>query len=53
MRVWGKGIISFSVMNSAPRSDSTAYYRTNSMMVAMVETGPLDVGVGSFYERNI
>ena len=53
MSVWRKVIISFSVMNIAPRSDSTTYYRTNFMMVAMVETGPLDVGVGSFYERNI
>ena len=53
MSVWPKGIISFAVMNSAPISDSAAEDMMNSMMVAMVGTGPLNVGVGSFSERNM
>ena len=48
MSVWRKVIITFAVINSAPSSDSDAEDMTNLMMVAMVITGPLNVGEGSF-----
>ena len=50
MSVWSKGIISFAVMNIAPISDSADEDMTDLMMLAMVRTGPLNVGVGSFSE---
>ena len=53
MSVWRKGIIYFAVMNSVPISDSSDEDMTNLMMVAMVKTGPLNVGKGSFSERNM
>ena len=53
MSVWHKLIISFAVMNSAPRSDSAAEDMTNLMMVVMVRTGPLNLGLGSFSEINM
>ena len=53
MSVWRKVIISFALTNSAPRFDSAAEDMKNLMMVAMVRTGPLKVGKGSFSERNM
>ena len=53
MSVWPKGIISFAVMNSAPRYDSAAEDMISLMIVVMVRTGPLKVVVGSFYDRNM
>ena len=53
MSAWSKGIIYFDVMNSAPSPDSSAEDMTNFMMVVMVRTGPLNVGKGSFSERNM
>ena len=53
MSVWRKLINSFTVMNSAPSSDSADEDMTNLMIVVMVRTGPLNAGEGSFYERNV
>ena len=53
MIVFSTGIISFAVMNIAPRSDSAAEDMTNLVMVAMVRTSPLNAGKGSFSERNM
>ena len=53
MSVWHKLIIPFAVMNGSPSSYSDAEDVTNLMVVAMVRTGPLNVGVGSFFEINM
>ena len=53
MGLWRKGIIYFAVMNNVPRSDSAAKDMKNLMMVAMVRTGPLNSGEGSFSEINM
>ena len=51
MSVWRKVIISLAVMKSAPSSDSAAEDMTNLMIMAVVRTGLLNAGEGSFYER--
>ena len=40
-------------MEIATRSDSAAKDMKNLMMVTMIKTGPLNIGVGLFYGRNM
>ena len=53
MSFWDKGIISLAVMKRAPISDSASEDMTNLIIVAMVRTGTLNAGKGSFYDRKI
>ena len=53
MNVWRKGIIYLAVIKSAPSSDSASKDMTNFMIVAMVRTGTLNAGKGSFYDRKM
>ena len=53
MSLLRKGTTSFAVMNISSRSDLADEDMTNLMMVAMVRTGPFNVGKGSLSERNI
>ena len=52
MSVWRIGIIFFAVINSAAISASAADAMTVLIISAIVNTGPLSFGLGSFYERN-
>ena len=53
MSLWRSGIIFFAVINSAAISASAANAITVLIICAIVNTGPLSFGFGSFYERNI
>ena len=53
MSVLSSGIIFFAVMYSAGISASAADSITFLMIFAIVNTGPLSLGLGSFSERNI
>ena len=53
MGVWCSGIIFFAVINIAAISASTADAMTILIICAIVNTGPLSFGFGSFSESNI
>ena len=53
MCVLHSGIIFFAVTYSAAISASAADAITVLMIFAIVKTGPLSFGLGSFYERDI
>ena len=53
MSVWRSGFIFFFVIKSAAISDSTADAITVLIICAIVNTGRLSFGLGSFSERNI
>ena len=53
MSVWRSGIIFFAVINSAAIYASAADAITVLIIFAIVKTGPLSFGLGSFSERNI
>ena len=53
MIIWFSGIIFFAVINSSAISASAADAITVLIICAIVNTGPLSFGFGSFYERNI
>ena len=53
MSVWRSGIIFSAVINSAAIYASAADAITVLIICAIVNTGPLSFGLGSFSERNI
>ena len=53
MSVWRSGIIFFALINSTAISATAADAITVLIICAIVKTGPLSFGLGSFSERNI
>ena len=53
MSIWRRGTISLAVMKRAASSDSAADDVTNLIICAIVRTGPLNFGKGSFSDRKM